>query len=190
MSKTAGIVYGFCEGEDDIQIDPEWLAAEYDRIGTWALYVESDGCMGEACYGVLCEMDSETGVIRVDDTSKDMVKKLFDQVSNYIVDGFIGKLGYYSVICGDHYSYHLKYIPVDMDDSESDSVWDESESESVWDESESESENDSDSDSIPPLELPKTISEETPLSTEDLDGDNVVHRNSEKSIKSSEWEEI
>lgn len=120
MQLSSVIVYGFCEGEPDIRINPEWLATEYPDIGNYALYLELDGCMGEVCYGIPCVLDTDTGSIMVEDVSKNKVKELFDQVSNYIVEGFSGKLGFYSVVGGDFYSYHLMYIPMDVDDSDSD----------------------------------------------------------------------
>lgn len=188
MQLSSVIVYGFCEGEPDIRINPEWLETEYPDIGNYALYLESDGCMGEVCYGIPCVLDSDTGRIMIEDVSKNKVKELFDQVSNYIVEGFSGKLGFYSVVGGDFYSYHLMYIPMDVDDSESDlscSV--------ETDDSESDTSctmDDSDTDTtysdMPPLVLPSVKEEEEEESPEEC----LENRNSEKSVKSSEWEEL
>ena len=61
----SNIIYGFCEGNSDYVLDSEWLyEQEKDVIIIGGIGVVRN-YMGEACYGVNCSINNETGKIEV-----------------------------------------------------------------------------------------------------------------------------
>ena len=107
------IIYGFCEGNSDYVLDSEWL---YDQ-GKGVIVISAKNVvrnyMGEACYGIYCSINHETGNIEVVEEEKNIIEAFYKRFieykkkqmiydDNYEDDEDAPTLGYYNVIIGDY----------------------------------------------------------------------------------------
>ena len=105
------LFYGFCEGNSYYVLDSEWLyEQEKDVIKIAGINVVRNH-MGEACYGVYCEINDNTGKIEVDDNNKNIIEAFYKRFMEYKKknddnydeeDEDAPQLGYYNVIIGDY----------------------------------------------------------------------------------------
>ena len=63
---TPYLVYGVAEGNREDMIDRDWLEENFPSMAIYAKDVVKL-CLGEACYGIPCDIDEATGVIVNDD---------------------------------------------------------------------------------------------------------------------------
>lgn len=134
----AYIVYGFSEGNREDVLDATWLYDNFPEIYIYALDVVK-GHLGEACYGITCGLNVETGEIIIEPDSKEKVKKFYDKFVKLYPEKQV-QLGYYRALQGDydkecHHEYSL------ADEEENGSEEDETE-EYGTDEDETEEEKD------------------------------------------------
>ena len=110
---TPYIIYGFNENNREYVIDAAWLEDHYG-IGTYAMDIVRE-TLGEACYGIKCDIDIITGVPNISDSDKQIVNKAYQQFKEYepTTDSI---LGYYSVLTGDYNMCQRSYILDDVSD--------------------------------------------------------------------------
>jgi len=105
------IIYGFCEGNSDYVLESQWLYEQgKDVIVTGATNVVRN-FMGEACYGVECSINHQTGKIEIQEDHKPIIEAFYKRfmeyneikpASNSDEDDETPHLGYYEVIMGDY----------------------------------------------------------------------------------------
>jgi hypothetical protein len=111
------IIYGFCEGNSDYILDSKWLYQQEleDIIIIGGIGVVRN-YMGEACYGVNCSINDDTGKIEVPDEHKIIIEAFYKKFmaynkinperlqksASYEDEDETPHLGYYTVIQGDY----------------------------------------------------------------------------------------
>ena len=119
------ILYGFCEDNSDYVLDAEWLYDQEKDVIEIASESVVRNHMAEACYGVRCSINANSGKIEVDDNQKKIIEAFYTrfiaykkQNDNYDEnDEYSPKLGYYNVIIGDYSVDHDSY---NLDDEQPD----------------------------------------------------------------------
>ena len=105
----AYVVYGVADGTRHRVIERSWLEEHYPEFGTYALDVVRNH-MGEACYGVRCNVNRTLGVFDPTEETKKKAQELFDKLVEYDAGENNVRIGYFQVISGDYdKSDHEKY---------------------------------------------------------------------------------
>lgn len=79
----AVLVYGFNIGNRNFIIDYDYLADVFPDISQYAGDVVRN-YLGEAIYGISCEINKNTGQAIISDENKEKVKKLYDKYIEYL----------------------------------------------------------------------------------------------------------
>jgi len=79
----AVLVYGFNMGDREFIIHYDYLEDTFPGISLYALDVIRNN-LGEAIYGISCELDKETGQAIISNEEKDKFKKLYDEYIEYL----------------------------------------------------------------------------------------------------------
>lgn len=97
------VVYGVTEESREKMVDPAWLVEHHPKIGTFAADVVRN-YLGNAVYGVVCQMCPETGRAHVTDEERAAV----DALAKALKD----KAKFCLVVYGDYESsQHELYRP-------------------------------------------------------------------------------
>ena len=104
------IIYGFKELDTDTEISREYFEKKFeDSIACFRIWA-SELIRLHACtavYGVVAKLSSD-GVCTVTDEEKQLVQKIYDEVSK---KKQYGEIGFYLAISGDYESQHTRYNP-------------------------------------------------------------------------------
>ena len=108
------LIYGFKEGNNKFILDKDWLETNYEEIKIFSVSVQKN-CLLEACYGVECSVNPETGILSLKDEDKEKVNELYEKCKSYDTNNQLSPIGYY--LCtseSDEYPAHMRfYIPED-----------------------------------------------------------------------------
>lgn len=98
------LVYGFNLNNSSIKLDDDWLADNYPIVQCYAVYIVRN-YLGEAVYGIDCNIDTATGVVTSPDEKKmEIIKELYKKYVEYCKncknphEGV--KLGYHLAVIG------------------------------------------------------------------------------------------
>ncbi len=104
----AYLVYGVADGTRHRVLSREWLEENYPDFRVYALDVVRMH-MGEACYGVRCQVSMSYGMFEPTEETIKQVEELYEK----LVDEGNGedvRMGYFNVISGDYdKSQHEEY---------------------------------------------------------------------------------
>jgi len=107
----AYVVYGVADGTRNRVLDRSWLEENYPEFGVYALDVVRMH-MGEACYGIKCQVSRIHGLVEPTEETKKQVQELFDKLVEYGEYDSNVRMGYFEVISGDYdKSHHEEYTP-------------------------------------------------------------------------------
>lgn len=100
------LVYGFNMNDYNTLFDYNWLYENFPVVACYAKYIIRC-CLGEAVYGIMCKMDTETGKIQdLSQTEKIMIDTLYYKYIEYIRNNNLCNnenkiiLGYHIVVTG------------------------------------------------------------------------------------------
>jgi len=111
----AHIIYGFSEDNRDMMINWEWLDDNFDCISMFAVDVVRN-YLGNACYGIVCNINNDTGEVIISPEDKDHVENLYKLIFKH---NNISKVGYLNALSGDFCTdQHIAYDPIDSEESE------------------------------------------------------------------------
>ncbi len=103
------LIYGWREGNRDGKICEEWL--EEHNMKEYALDVVR-GYLGEAVYGLPCQINEDTGLPIISDEDRLQVQKAYQAFTeNDTPSEQAPKLGFYIALTGDYMSEHYLYRP-------------------------------------------------------------------------------
>ena len=115
----AVLVYGFNMGDREFIIHYDYLEDTFPGISLYALDVIRNN-LGEAIYGISCELDKETGQAIISNEEKQNVKKLYDEYIEYLKKQLSSKefkkkmkeikLGFQLAVSGDYESCNERII--------------------------------------------------------------------------------
>lgn len=108
---NAVLVYGFNMGNREYIIDSDYVDNMYPGVSLFAEDIVRH-YLGEAVYGVCCNLNNETGEISVLDEDKQMVIKLYEKYVEYVKGNYGERmlldvtLGFRLVVSGDYGMCH------------------------------------------------------------------------------------
>lgn len=114
------LIFGCNENNRNMILDNEWLTSKYPQINAYGLDVIRN-YLGEACYGISCIIDINTGVPSISEEDKQQVVKFYEEFKAYNSNEPGIKLGYYLCLFGDYETeQHCKYDLDEESDSNAD----------------------------------------------------------------------
>ncbi len=99
----------YVKKKTDIKIN-NYLSVATDELG--------HGKCSTPCYGIMCEIDRETGSAKITEEEKQFVKECYEVWSKKSKK--IRNIQYMLVICGDpEFDTHIQYYTLDLDSNDS-----------------------------------------------------------------------
>lgn len=122
---NAYMIFGCNENNRERVIDNNWLYRHWQDIHVYALDVVRN-CLGEACYGIRCSIDINTGNSFICDEDKQIVQDFFEKFITYNGHDTGSRLGYYLCVSGDYtdeqHNTYVLYSDEDEDTGDDDEV--------------------------------------------------------------------
>ena len=110
------IIYGWCEGNDKLCIDHEWISDFGIHIFTNLLV---DNHVSEIIYGIPCEIDNITGKTILNDSDKNHVDSCYKKIVEYMDkhNHTYSEIGFFNGVWSNNFNFaKIKlYIPTDFD---------------------------------------------------------------------------
>ncbi len=106
------VVFGVMESDRSMVLERDWLEVNFPQLSVYASDVVRN-TMGNAVYGILGHLDSETGQVIVAEVDKKCVQELYSLLVKYCEETGHEKpcMGYFTVVSGDYEEEHEAYIP-------------------------------------------------------------------------------
>lgn len=108
----SNIIFGCTEYNRIMVLDKKWLSKKFPSIEIFSIDIVKDH-LTEACYGIKCDVDENTGIVSICDRDKEDVINFFNHFIKYKNFDEKIKLGFYTVISGNYLDYEQVVYTLD-----------------------------------------------------------------------------